>query len=304
MLLRTLLPLATLAFSVLGAPHEARSVGALDAGAFAGSGAGSRRITALQHLLGDHQAVAVDGVWGPETAGAVSAFQGKSGLEADSVPGPATLGALASVVQQGSSGNGVRAAQAALAAGLDVDGEFGPATHAAAVQYQRGQGIDADGIVGRVTWSRLFGARGGGGGDVEAPPREGGQGGGSRTDVYDTSGRGRCLAGFKAVQNGVPPIQNGCGPKSFNVKFTAYDLSSCCNEHDVCYATCAKGKTACDTEWLECMKRTCRLEHNVPMCYAAAETLHAGVKNFGNTFFAKATRDHCKCIPTTYPVGS
>ncbi|EJT46244.1 peptidase M15B and M15C DD-carboxypeptidase VanY/endolysin [Trichosporon asahii var. asahii CBS 2479] len=105
MLLSTLLSFATLALSVVGVPHERRGVGGLDAGAFAGDGAGSRRITALQYLLLDHQAVGVDGIWGPETSDAVQSFQSKSGLEADSIPGPATLGALASVVQQGSKGN-------------------------------------------------------------------------------------------------------------------------------------------------------------------------------------------------------
>lgn len=160
-----------------------RSVGVLGAGAFAGSGADSARITALQQLLGAKgHPVGVDGVWGPETSGAVASFQSGAGLAADGIPGPATLGALVDQVQQGDKGGVVDAAQSALnghGAGITVDGDFGPATHTAAVNFQSGTGLGADGIIGVNTWTALFNGGGGGGAGGGGDPPGGGGGGGN-----------------------------------------------------------------------------------------------------------------------------
>lgn len=120
----------------------------------------------MQYLLLDHKKIGVDGLWGPETAGAVKAAQEKFGLEADSIPGPATLGALANQIKRGAKGNVVKAAQAALngkGASLEVDGQFGSGTHGAVEKFQKDNNLDADGIVGKLTWTALFGGRGGGG---------------------------------------------------------------------------------------------------------------------------------------------
>ncbi len=60
-------------------------------------------------------------------------------------------------------GNGVRAVQTALnLAGaepqLNIDGEFGPATKAAVIDFQITYGLDADGVVGEYTWDALIAA--------------------------------------------------------------------------------------------------------------------------------------------------
>jgi peptidoglycan hydrolase-like protein with peptidoglycan-binding domain len=36
-----------------------------------------------------------------------------------------------------------------------VDGDFGPATKAAVIAFQKSKGIDTDGIVGEKTWTAL-----------------------------------------------------------------------------------------------------------------------------------------------------
>ncbi|WP_431220042.1 peptidoglycan-binding domain-containing protein [Leifsonia xyli] len=62
-------------------------------------------------------------------------------------------------VRQGDSGDAVRRLQRALRRtpdpGLVVDGIFGPATHAAVVEFQQGAGLVPDGIVGPLTWAAL-----------------------------------------------------------------------------------------------------------------------------------------------------
>lgn len=62
-------------------------------------------------------------------------------------------------VRQGDTGNAVRRLQRALRRTPDpsiiVDGIFGPATHAAVVEFQQGVGLVADGIVGPLTWAAL-----------------------------------------------------------------------------------------------------------------------------------------------------
>lgn len=65
-------------------------------------------------------------------------------------------------IRQGSKGQDVRDLQAHLkgvyslyAGHLVVDGDFGPKTKAAVMEFQRRSGLVADGIVGPLTWGRL-----------------------------------------------------------------------------------------------------------------------------------------------------
>ena len=64
------------------------------------------------------------------------------------------------VLSKGCAGPEVKELQSKLnagGAGLDVDGEFGPKTKAAVVEYQKKNGLTADGIVGEETWAVLLG---------------------------------------------------------------------------------------------------------------------------------------------------
>jgi hypothetical protein len=57
------------------------------------------------------------------------------------------------VLKMGDSGEDVKRLQAALK--IAMDGDFGPATKAAVVAFQKKQGLYPDGVVGRNTWTRL-----------------------------------------------------------------------------------------------------------------------------------------------------
>jgi peptidoglycan hydrolase-like protein with peptidoglycan-binding domain len=116
-------------------------------------------VKAAQRLLLHRGAdLAVDGIFGAETEGAVKAFQSEQGLASDGVVGDATWPAAVVKVGNGSQGEPVTAAQELLAvqaAGLAADGNFGPETEKATREFQQEVGLAEDGIVGPHTWHGL-----------------------------------------------------------------------------------------------------------------------------------------------------
>ena len=93
-------------------------------------------VKTLQHLLRARgHTVAVDGIFGPNTAAAVRAFQQQKGLAVDGIVGPNTWSALIITVKQGSQGDAVRGVQEEFqfrnlsgdpSKGLQVDGISAP----------------------------------------------------------------------------------------------------------------------------------------------------------------------------------
>lgn len=102
-----------------------------------------------------------DGAFGSGTKSNVIAFQRSAGLEPDGVVGPATWPKLVITVASGSSNtNAVKAAQTQLnkyGSNLVVDGDFGPATKTAVINFQKSRGLATDGSVGPITWRELTG---------------------------------------------------------------------------------------------------------------------------------------------------
>ena len=120
-------------------------------------------VTALQHLLKAHgEDLPVDGLFGPVTKSKVEHFQSVNGLTVDGLVGAQTWPKLIIQVQQGSTGQAVRAVQALLNGkfgySLSVDGIFGPDTNAAVKDYQSDHGLTSDGIVGPKTWQSMIGS--------------------------------------------------------------------------------------------------------------------------------------------------
>jgi N-acetylmuramoyl-L-alanine amidase len=60
---------------------------------------------------------------------------------------------LPSTVRLGSTGDDVKLLQAAI---FEVDGVFGPVTHAAVREYQKANGLTVDGICGPETWATIL----------------------------------------------------------------------------------------------------------------------------------------------------
>lgn len=112
-------------------------------------------VTAQGHPTG------VDGDFGPLTKAAVEAFQSSRGLGVDGIVGPQTWPQLIIEVQQGSTGDAVRAVQSQIhsrgdgANQITIDGIFGPVTDNTVRAFQALLGLSVDGIVGPQTWNHL-----------------------------------------------------------------------------------------------------------------------------------------------------
>lgn len=118
-------------------------------------------VKSVQYLVTAHgHPTGVDGIFGSLTKAAVKAFQSSRGLNADGIVGPQTWPQLIIQVQQGSTGDAVRAVQSQIhsrgdGAVIAIDGIFGPATTDAVRAFQTLLGLSADAIVGPQTWNHL-----------------------------------------------------------------------------------------------------------------------------------------------------
>jgi peptidoglycan hydrolase-like protein with peptidoglycan-binding domain len=131
------------------------------------TGADVKRVQRLLVMLKMMDFSKISGTFGPETVPAVKDFQQSKGLAVDGVVGPQTWGALPAdpntpFLERGDTGPAVTALQqglkkynpgpgAATDPGL-ADGDFGPRTEKAVRAYQGERGMVIDGRVGDQTW--------------------------------------------------------------------------------------------------------------------------------------------------------
>ena len=99
-----------------------------------------------------------DGSFGPKTEERVKAFQKKAGLEPDGEVGPATWSAIKATLPLIKKGSTGRYVEALQVAlgGLTVDGSFGNLTRNAVIAFQKKAGLEPDGEVGRLTWGAII----------------------------------------------------------------------------------------------------------------------------------------------------
>lgn len=118
-------------------------------------GSYSNVVKALQYIIG----VKADKKYGSDTENAIKIFQNKYGLIADGVVGKKTIEAIIShapVLKLGSTGPYVYALETLLTT-MKLDGIYAQDELAHVKTYQASKGLDIDGVVGKKTWSTLFG---------------------------------------------------------------------------------------------------------------------------------------------------
>ncbi|XP_050293156.1 group XIIA secretory phospholipase A2-like [Anthonomus grandis grandis] len=101
------------------------------------------------------------------------------------------------------------------------------------------------------------------------------------------------------------PKSNGCGTFGFKIRtggffmpaISNWGMQSCCNDHDVCYDTCASNKEICDRQFLFCLLRLCNRgdEDKVRDCRESAIVAAKAVENFGCVSYLYAQKSACVC---------
>ncbi len=144
-----------------GAPLFQTEDGQDDLWPYLEEGSSSVNALVLQYLLNANgAALTADGAFGPMTTQALMDFQTANGLEATGTTDDATWVFLAVPVEQGDTGDVVRAAQVLLnaaGANLTVDGAFGPLGETAVENFQQSVELPVTGALDTVTWRSLLG---------------------------------------------------------------------------------------------------------------------------------------------------
>ena len=126
-------------------------------------------VKALQYIVG----VKADGKFGDKTEKAVKALQKKYALTADGIVGKKTFEAIvnhAPTLRFGNSGVYVFALEVLLA-DMKLDGIYTQEETAHVRAYQASKDLEIDGIVGKKTWSALFGVESGKSGSESGPEK-------------------------------------------------------------------------------------------------------------------------------------
>lgn len=96
-------------------------------------------------------------------------------------------------------------------------------------------------------------------------------------------------------------LQAGCGPFGIQVPQPAADFTACCQYHDQCYTTCQSNKTACDSQFQDCMNSVCLNNFTgdinaVTPCFTQAVTFYNAVHYGGCPLYLYWQRQVCACV--------
>jgi len=113
----------------------------------------------------------------------------------------------------------------------------------------------------------------------------------------------KCAIGKITPIPGTRPSFNGCGPFNITVDFSKYNglsgFNTCCNQHDICYYTCSKTKSVCDTTFFTCLKTAVgnsgESALNKIAGYTVAAQMYDAVKTYGCPAYIAGLDETCYC---------
>ena len=85
---------------------------------------------------------------------------------------------------------------------------------------------------------------------------------------------------------------NGCGPKGMQIK-EPFGLYRCCNNHDLCFATCGTSQDFCEELFTSCMAKVCRSfgsGERREACQKQANGMSGMTRMFGGGFHLTSQR--------------
>jgi hypothetical protein len=89
------------------------------------------------------------------------------------------------------------------------------------------------------------------------------------------------------------PSFNGCGSGGFKIDASHWPgMEQCCNDHDMCYDTCGKHRSACDDQFGACLDARCGRNQE---CSSTASMLKMGSSMLGCQFYLDSQRQACEC---------
>ncbi|XP_063244175.1 group XIIA secretory phospholipase A2 [Bacillus rossius redtenbacheri] len=117
----------------------------------------------------------------------------------------------------------------------------------------------------------------------------------------------KCPGDVKPVKNKFhTPSSNGCGSLGVEISneyLPVGDMTSCCDEHDLCYDTCNSGKELCDYEFKSCLYKICDKygksvgNSAVTTCKTATKLLFVGTLALGCKSYLDSQQQACYCKP-------
>ncbi|CAG5135604.1 unnamed protein product [Candidula unifasciata] len=103
------------------------------------------------------------------------------------------------------------------------------------------------------------------------------------------------------------PSTNGCGSFGFQLEkyISVKELTSCCDEHDICYDTCNNSKETCDNAFKICLEKLCQsirkaVKKDVyEVCVSTADMMYAGTVALGCKPYKDCQKKACTCDSKT-----
>ena len=112
--------------------------------------------------------------------------------------------------------------------------------------------------------------------------------------------RFRCPGGEEPVPRpGWVSRMNGCGTEftgELDLSGGRFNMTGCCNGHDVCFDTCNTDYDECDNNFKKCMHAKCGADYgDSDACHEVADLYYNGVRLFGCGLYTHTQSEACIC---------